>query len=160
MRFSKHYTTHMPVVIKLVQMTKGPVLELGSGVFSTPLLHWLCAESYRRLETYEDTEEYFKFAIRFKSKSHSIRFVEDWDQVGLGKHWDVVFIDHLTNRRSKDALRLKDNANYIILHDSEAPEHYGYDKIYPEFKYIYHWKFCRPWTTIVSNFMDVTKLWS
>jgi hypothetical protein len=156
-RLRKDYTTHMPMLIKVVQMTSGPVLELGAGVFSTPLLHWLCAESGRRLDTYEDVADCYHFAHKFRSRNHRIHFVEDWDAVEFAGHWDVVFIDHTTGRRSVDALRLKDKADYIILHDSEAEKHYGYDKVWPEFRYIYHWKNCQPWTTVVSNLKDVSR---
>jgi len=167
MRLRKDYTTHIITVIKLLQMTTGPVLEMGSGVFSTPLLHWLCAESRRRLETYEDNVEYFQFANSFRSRNHKIILVDDWDKIDIDKHWDVVLIDHeppegvihpsLLHRRSIDAIRLKDQVDYIILHDSET-DHYGYSKVYPHFKYIYHWQFCRPWTTVVSNFKDLENL--
>lgn len=158
-RYRKDYTTHMPMVIKLVQMTTGPVLELGSGIFSTPLFHWLCASDGRLLVTYEDVDEFYQFARKFRSKNHRIYFVEDWDKVDFTGHWDVVLVDHATDRRSVDTLRLKDSADYIILHDSEAPEHYGYDKVYPHFKYVYHWRDCRAWTTVVSNTKDMSE-WS
>lgn len=148
----------MPMVIKLMLMTDGPVMELGSGVFSTPLLHWLCHGKGRTLISYEDSEEYFQFARKFRSRNHRVRFVKDWDQIDMGGHWDVVLIDHSIHRRSIDALRLKDSTDYIILHDSEAPELYGYDKLYPNFKYIYHWKGCQAWTTVVSNFKDLSEL--
>jgi hypothetical protein len=155
MTLRKDYTTHMPTLIRAVQITSGPVLELGSGVFSTPLLHWLCAESGRRLETYEDQEEFFRFANGFRSRNHRVFLVDDWAKVNLGRHWDVAFIDHVTERRATDALRLADKADFIVLHDSET-DHYSYSEVYPHFKYIYHWKFCRPWTTVVSNSRDLS----
>ncbi len=148
MRLLKSYTTHIPVLIKTLQTTEGAVLELGSGPFSTPLLHWLCAESGRRLETYEDEKEYFDFANQFRSRNHKIFFVEDWDKIDISKRWSVVFIDHKTERRSIDALRV--NAQYIMLHDSET-DYYGYSKIYPKFKYVTQYTFANPWTAILSN---------
>jgi hypothetical protein len=158
LKLRKDFTTHMPMVIKLVQMTKGPVLELGSGIFSTPLLHWLCHESGRRLETYEDEKLYFNFANKFRSANHKIYFVEDWDKIAVDKHWDVALIDHVTRRRSVEALRLKDQVDYMILHDSEVPEHYGYDRVFPQFKFIHHWRRCKAWTAVVSNTKDLSGL--
>src|SRR3954465_681875 len=58
-------STHFPLLIKLVQMTQGPILELGSGLFSTPLLHWLCFEQERELHTWEKYEHYLDFAKKF-----------------------------------------------------------------------------------------------
>lgn len=157
MRLWKDYTTHMPTLIKLVQMTDGPVLEFGSGLFSTPLLHWLCAEKKRRLETHEANEDYFRFANKFRSGNHKIYLVEDWDLVGLGRHWSVVLIDHEDERRSVDALRMKDNADFVVLHDSET-DHYGYEEVYLHFKHVHHWKDCRPWTTVLSNHKEIIGL--
>src|SRR3954454_11711777 len=72
-------STHFPVLIKLIQMTDGPVLELGSGLFSTPLLHWLCFERAwcgkpgRRLYTWEAYAHYLEFAKKFQSPTHDVR---------------------------------------------------------------------------------------
>ncbi len=154
MKISKAWSTHMPVLIRTVQMTNGPVLELGAGIFSTPLLHWLCAEKDRRLATYESVLKYYRIAKQFKSKTHTIKLVDDWDKININKHWSVAFVDHPTDRRMKDTLRLKDKADYIILHDTQDSG-YRYDKVWPHFKYIYHWKFCKPWTSVVSNFYEI-----
>jgi len=158
LRFRKGWSTYMPVLIKAVQETDGSVLELGSGFYSTPLLHWLLFGRNRKLFTYEDAEQYYSFSKRFRSKFHSIRFVDNWDDIKIEKKWSVVLIDHTTNRRKIDAIRVKDYADYVILHDSEHPKIYGYNEVYKHFKYIYHWKFCKPYTTVVSNFKDVNKL--
>lgn len=152
-RFKKEWTTHMPMLIKAVQMSKGTIVELGSGPFSTPLLHWLCLG--RRLFSYENQQGYFDFAARFRSKTHSIRFVEDWDKLELGKkHYGVIFIDH-DGHRGADAVRFKDKADYIVLHDS-SEACYGYELLDGHFKYRLDWKGAWPWTTVVSNFKDLS----
>ncbi|MEK7112154.1 MAG: hypothetical protein AAB875_02400 [Patescibacteria group bacterium] len=149
MRFSKEYTTWIPVFLKLAQKTNGAILELGSGVFSTPLLHWVCAEKRRELWTYEDTKEYLEFAHLFKSRNHHIRLVEDWEKVDF-PNGSIALIDQIKNR-AETAIMLKDKVDYVILHDSEAPEVYDYEKVYPHFKYRYDWKFCKPYATVLSN---------
>ena len=58
-----------------------------------------------------------------------IRFVKDWDKVDVNKDWSVVLIDHGQFRRTKDAIRVKDNAEYVLLHDTERPWTYEYDKV-------------------------------
>ena len=156
-RFRKAYTTHMPMLIKAVQLTKGPVMELGSGLFSTPLLHWLCKKDSRKLVTYENMLEYYPFARQFRSRNHHVRLIDSWDKIDVETHWSVVMIDHKpAERRAIDAIRLRDKADYIVLHDTERSV-YGYDKIWPHFKYIYHWKSCKPWTTVVSNFKNLNE---
>ena len=156
----KAHTTHMPMLIKTVQMSKGPILELGAGIFSTPLLHWLCSEDSRRLDTYESHPDYYDFAKRFQSKYHRIHLTKDWQDIDLKKHYSVVLIDHWPEKqRGIDVIKLKNNADYIVLHDSELEKKYGYDKVWKHFKYIYHWKFCTPHTTILSNFKDVSNFY-
>ncbi|MCX6702000.1 MAG: hypothetical protein NTX96_02270 [Candidatus Zambryskibacteria bacterium] len=154
---SKTYSTHNLILIKTLLLSEGPVLELGSGFFSTPLLHWMCKGMGRKLVTYESNPDYLKFAKKFQSQGHTIRFITNWDEVDFKTYWGVVFIDHTTERRSVDAINFKDSADYIIIHDTNTPDEYGYDKVWPHFKYRYDWKDCRPWTTVVSNFMDVSK---
>lgn len=150
MNIYKQWSTHMPVLIKAVQMSQGPVLELGSGYFSTPLLHWLCAEKNRKLVTYEDDKEFFQFAYQFRSRNHKIIFVDDWGEIDIGQSWGVALIDHQKKRRDIEALRLKDNVDYLVLHDTNNPR-YHHDRVWPHFKEVYHWKFCTPWTSVVSN---------
>ena len=162
MLVKKTYSTHIPTLIKTVQMTKGPVLEIGSGIFSTPLLHWLCAESRRKLITYDGDREYFEMVRQFKSSNHSIRFVEDWDKVDFNafpdRYFSVALIDSESDRRAKEAIRLKNKVDYLILHDTNDTKSYGYERVWPEFKYIYHWEFCKPWTSVVSNFKNLEDL--
>lgn len=148
-------STHMPFLIEYVQKTKGTVIELGSGLFSTPLLHWLCFN--RKLITYENYLHYYDFAKKFQSENHKINFVKDWSTEDFPEHYSVVLIDHSINSRKHtrgdDAIRFKDIADYIILHDAgeKSNPKYGYEKVYPHFKYRKDWTGCRPHTTVLSN---------
>lgn len=160
-------STHFPLLIKTVQMTKGPIVEIGSGMFSTPLLHWLCFDSKRKLITCENYPHYLDFANKFKTDNHEIRAMGDWQKETFDDfkdHYSVVFIDHSTKHakghtRGDDAAKFKDKADFVVLHDAGDNSHskYGYEKIYPLFKYRYDWKGCWPATTVLSNFIDVSK---
>jgi hypothetical protein len=159
MKFNKKWTTHQTMLIKCVEKTNKPVLELGSGLFSTPLLHWLCKIQGVALWTYENEDEFYNFAKGFRSKMHRIRLIKDWDELDLKTHFGVVFIDHHPPlQRGKDVIKFKNNADYIILHDTEKEESYGYDKVWSHFKYRYDWKDCPPYTTVLSNFKDLSDL--
>lgn len=155
----KSWSTHMPMLIKTVLISKGDVLEIGGGVFSTPLLHWLCKLQGRRLVTYENDPTTYEFVRQFQSHIHSVRWIDNWDEMDFKKHWGVVFIDHHPEpRRAVDAINFKDKADYIVMHDTEKPHKYGYDGVWEHFKYVHHWKDCRPWTSVVSNYKDLSKL--
>lgn len=161
--FRKETSTYMPMLIKTVQMTDGPVMELGSGLFSTPLLHWLCQEDQRKVVSYENDPEFYKFSGKFRSKNHKVILIQDWKDIDVKTHWSVVLIDHSPKRplrRGMDIIRLKNNADYIIIHDTgpEIQTKYGYEEVWPHFKYRHDWKKCSQWTTVVSNFKDLSHL--
>lgn len=155
----KGWTTHMPMLIKVLAESKGPVCEVGGGPFSTPLLHWICKMQNRKLVTYENEPEFYKMCRGFQSRLHSIRFLDDWDKMDFNTHWGVVFIDHHPpERRVIDVLNFKDKADFIIMHDTEKENKYGLQRAFPEFKYFHTWKDCKPWTSVFSNFKDLTFL--
>ncbi len=155
-------STHFPMLMKAVQETTGPILEMGSGIFSTPLLHWLCYPTKRSLTTYECYAHYLEFAKKFETEWHKTIFGKPQDQPKFNEKYSVVFIDHSPKRprtRGDDALMFKDTTDLIVLHDAgENPyEKYGYAPIYKHFKYVSHWTGCFPHTTVLSNTIDVTQ---
>lgn len=155
-------STHFPMLIRAIQETKGTVLELGSGIFSTPLLHWMCFGEKRKLITIENYRHYLEFAEKFSTDWHTVEYISPFEQKVIPGEFGVVFVDHSPKKprtRGDDALLYKDKAQIIVLHDAglDPYEKYGYLPIYKEFKYISHWEGCLPHTTVLSNFVDVTK---
>lgn len=164
----KGWSSHNIMLLKVLQNSQGDVLELGAGPFSTPLLHWVCKDMGRKLITYDSDEQYYNFAKQFQSKLHSIKFVKDWTKdVDTRRRRGIVFIDHsgispdgkwLGFMRGFDAIRFKDSADYIILHDTESEDTYNYKDVWKHFKYRYDWKECKPWTSVISNKKDLNFL--
>jgi len=157
---SKNYTTHYTLLIKVLLASKGDVVECGGGVFSTPLLHWICKFMDRELITYENDSAYYAFEHTFQSRQHRVRFVEDWDKIDTKTRRGVVFIDHHpAERRMIETIRFKDVADYIVIHDTErASREYNKPEVFEQFKYQYTWKDCKPWTSVLSNFKDLSNL--
>lgn len=160
MRISKNYKdtgTHIPTLLKLIPQTEGDVCEMGVGFSSTPILHWLCQG--RNLVSYESDKDYYRFARQFQSWTHKVKHT-DWKNVDFDRHWAVVFIDHSNRPRTRgdDAVKFS-NADFIVLHDTEPEEieHYGYQQVFDKYKYRYDWTGCKPFTSILSNKVDVTK---
>lgn len=158
------YVSHIVPLIRAVEHTTGPILELGMG-FSTIVLHSMCKHTKRPLFSYENDPVWCDKYRGFSTTWHKIQFVDNWEGIMIGaKHSDigVALIDHRpANMRRETAYALKDNAHFIILHDSE-PENrrfYGYDKIYPDFKYVYQYAETTPHTAILSNFENPRNLW-
>jgi len=160
MKFHSHYCSFIPVLIKTVLATNGDVLEMGTGIYSTPLLHWMCSPHGRNLVSYENSEKsLLVFGTRsFEDEFHKVFLVEDWDSIDIQKDWDVVLIDHApAERRKVDAIKVADHAKYVILHDSDGRlnKHYGYNEVYPHFRYRFDFCYQRPYTTVLSNLVDL-----
>ena len=160
----KQSSTHNPMLLKIIPQTKGDVCEIGAGFYSTPLLHWLCQGRF--LVTYENNEAYFRYARKFQSANHRIKPMV---QIDFDKHWSVVFIDHTlrgrrytdreTMDRGDDVLLFKD-ADIFVLHDSEPmpSDKYKYTQLWPKFKFRFDWTEQKPYTTVISNKIDVCHL--
>lgn len=146
------YTSHFPVLAAAVARTSGPVLELGCGWASTPMLRLMCQR--RILESYDNDLEW---ATQFGAF-----LVKDWSQwAPIESHYDVVFIDCAPSEERKNlAVRLKDRARYILCHDygCDAAQggggNYGYDSITNQFKFVRVYSVVRPLTLILSNEED------
>jgi len=163
-RISKAYTTHIALLLKVLDHSEGAVYEFGAGLYSTPLLHWYCKNKNRKLTTFEDDPIYYEVARRFSSGNHYITKVDNWSDIKV-KSIGLLFIDSGGKAeggygRGLDAIRFKDNADYIVLHDTEEKytKVYNYDKMWPEFKNVFTWKECIPYTSVVSNLKDLSWL--
>lgn len=151
-RFRKQWGSHLPVLIRAMELTNGPVLELGSGLYSTPFLHWECLRKGRRLVTLESEEDWFRLVEQYKTEWHDVKFVRDWDKEDVDYKWSVVLVDHVGERRGKDMLRIR-GAQIIVVHDAEGKylKEYGIEKASKEFVWKWRYKEARPFTMVVSN---------
>ena len=162
--YDPSWGSHIPVLIDVFRNSKGPVLELGTGPFSTPLLHTLCVDNKRTLISFENNPEFFNMHETFVNEFHQINLIDDWDKADIeNTHWGLVLVDQRpAERRVAEIKRLVNNADYIAIHDSEPDKTgtYHYDLIYPLFKYRLDY-ILRPdyaHTTVLSNLKDLTKL--
>lgn len=154
----------MPVVARFLEETEGPVLELGMGLYSTPLLDLLCHEEKRELVSYDDDKEWYSQNKEWESDYHKVFLIDNYDEADIeNRHWSVVLVDHKPAiRRITEVKRLANKADYIIIHDTEpeCDKFFKYSRIYPLFKYKFHYSKTRPHTTILSNFYDPAKIYS
>ena len=162
-KFTPDWGTHAPILIKLLDRTQGPILELGLGISSTPLLHALSFDQDRFLLSLENDPQFIEMFCRYRSELHQIELVDNWDSADLVAKWSVVLVDHKPEERRKQEIRrLANFAEYIVLHDSEPTNNslYEYDQIYPLFKYRYDYTKTKVHTTILSNFHDLNFLYN
>jgi len=174
----------------MIQDTIGPVLELGMGNGSTPMLHSLCKAMNTPLVSIDNNREWHDRFLDLATRDHrghQIRLLDSWELVAtaamIGKteleamceawdiisldpqayghnydRWSVVLIDHAPGeRRVTDIARLANNATIIVVHDTEEPG-YNYEPTLAAFKHRYDYRRARPWTTVVSNFVNVEEI--
>jgi len=169
------FGTHFPALATVVTHTTGPILEMGCGDYSTPLLHALCAPTGRTLVSTDVSQEWIEFFLDMQRDWHTFIYVSAyephhdannawfsvgqgmWDTVGSDTHWSVVLIDHSPGlRRVADIIRLRPQTDIFVVHDTEDMQ-YGYDRVLKTFKYIYEYRRYHITTTIVSDTIDVAK---
>lgn len=155
-------STHVPALVTVIAKTEGPILELGAGDFSTPLLHAICSGTQRTLVTAEMDKNWLQLFLDLERDWHNFVHVAGpsaWDLVGQNTHWSVVFVDHHPGwRRAVDIKRLRSHTDIFVAHDTDIPQDYGYNSIIPSFKYKYVYRRYKRTTTVFSDTIDVAKL--
>jgi hypothetical protein len=161
-KYDPEWSSHLPMLARIMLISSGPVMECGMGIHSTPILHAFCYEQKRQLFSYEENQAWYDAHLNWHSPTHTIELVKDWNTVPIEQsHWGVILIDHSANRRAIDAIRAANHADYVVLHDSNGRFEYSYhyDTVYPHYKYRYIYDKQPIHTTVVSNFMPVNETW-
>lgn len=112
--------SHLVPLMACITATRGPVLEVGIGHWSTPLLHRYCVAAGRRLVSIESDREWAKLFMHLNVSHHQVQaasYNESLERLA-GEDWSVVFLDHSPGfRRAHDALPFLDRAEFIVVHD-------------------------------------------
>lgn len=158
MRLQPRRGSHLPVLMKLVNTTRGSILELGCGVYSTIYLHWACYPSKRRLVTFESNPQYFDFAKQFETDFHTINCIENMDAWDIREPWAIAFVDHAPDTRRIEEIKRLVHADFVVAHDAENrfDRKYRYSTIWPLFKYRWKYSDTMPHTAVFSNKHDLS----
>lgn len=161
---SSEYGSHFIPLTYAALNSSGPILEMGTGHYSTPLLHVICMTQNRQLLSVDTSKEWLKNFDNLKNSLHNFLYLpvyeddwsvnpkpELWDSIKDNTKWGVVFIDHRPGERRKiDIQRFKDSAEFIVVHDTQQAS-YGYEEVLNSFKFRLDYKRFETWTTIVSD---------
>ena len=151
------YSTHLPMLLRAVSLTKGPVLEIGCGSYSTLVLHEACRG--RRLVSVETDKAWFSNFKRLASPGHEMLAgdsYEEFDGLIRGTEWDVVLVDHApAARRGVDMAKLH-HARLVVVHDAEQPAMYGLDLPGSRFERSFLYDKLHPWTAVMSDREDLS----
>lgn len=111
----------LPTLQAVLEVSVRPVLEVGVGFYSTPMLHKFCAAAKRPLVSIEEDPEWFDyFSKAYAAEGHHFAH-GNYDQLlplVAGRRWGVIFMDHSPGpRRGRDVDLLLDWADFIVVHD-------------------------------------------
>lgn len=169
----KMYGSHQRVLLDMARRSRSPILELGSGDFSTVQLHELGKE----MTTFDNNQEWINKYLYLKNDLHD--FVCSDAKIFYendSRQWGLVFIDNGSWEDRVAALeKYKDTADYIVIHDSEVISSQVMIEKYLDNKemkpvvwsdvFKYYKEFClidrveiTPWTLIGSNKFDVSNI--
>jgi hypothetical protein len=127
------------------------------------MLHGLSIAQREQVLSLESNDEWLQNFEHLQSDLHTLELVSNWeDEIDEAAKslWGVVFIDFAPVTPGKEvgckargyALQeLASKALYLIVHDSELPEIYGYDLVLDSFKYRFDSRKMLPQTTVVSR---------
>lgn len=148
--------SHVPVLAAAVNRTKGAVLELGCGWWSTPMLRLMCHymrvadPQWRRLESYDTDDQW--------GATFNVPVVKDWKQwKPQEKEYGVAFVDCSPGESRVELIqRLRGICHFIVAHDTEADippsgGNYRWTLLDGVFKHQTIYKDIRPWTTVYSD---------
>jgi len=166
------YATHVGIVAACAVRATGPVLELGMGFYSTPLLQGLCAVRGVRLVSVESNEWYLARFAGYARPGHRLVHAEDpaaWLRTGTRPRWGFAFIDNAQGERLGCLAALKDHGALLVAaHDTEPPNErlYQYEPTLSTFAHRFDYRAQELWTagglcpstTVVSDVDDLAWL--
>ncbi|KAK2144550.1 hypothetical protein LSH36_748g02063 [Paralvinella palmiformis] len=147
------YGSHVITFLASTWITEGPILEMGSGWYSTPVAHRVAVIRGRSILTADTNYEWLRYFLVFSSTNHRLYYVGDdkretddqvqvvssWDDIGgQSERWGMIFVDHAPGERRKvDIERLRNKADLLVIHDSQpkADRAYKSQKLLASFEH-------------------------
>lgn len=125
------YATHQRLLVKWMMRTAGPVIELGAGNYSTPILHEIAAAQDRHLTTVDNNPDWLDRFKIFEGPGHVFNLLASWEDFAAPESCGLAFVDHAdppTHPRWLQVQKLIPVAGVIVIHDTEDAL-YGYAKL-------------------------------
>jgi len=151
------YSTHQRMLVKYLMRTSGPIVEIGCGDYSTPLIHEIAAAQGRTVCTLDSSADWLNRFASYKTDWHSFLHVESWDDWQPEGRYGLAFIDHTPGpRRPIEFMKLRDVSDILILHDTEA-NGYDWHTLYSHMDHIETDADIRPSTTVLRGLNPVVE---
>jgi len=122
----------LPLFVILAH-TQGPVLEMGTDAYGTPLLDECCRLQRRFLGTAENDLIQFNFFSHLQTADHALWLImkpgedqaryptiDKWDNVYSARYWSVVLVNHQpAERRCADVLKMRPHTDIFIINNPD-----------------------------------------
>jgi hypothetical protein len=140
------YATHLEALVKAALESKGDILELGCGDYSTPILSAVAKHRGDKLCVKSSSPEW---AEKFTNMA-SVEIV-DWATWKPAGHWGMIFLDNeqLTRDRIRWLPDLQTHCDVVVMHDADASmAHSHFVEMTKGFQSIRVYATHSPWTAI------------
>ena len=155
------FYSHFPILAGVAAKSSGMIFELGCGMGSTPMLHYIARSMGRRLHSVDTDAAWLERFDGYHQGDHTFEVVSDWRgwmTSDIANFGDVglVFVDCAPGEMRVPLIRFFANrARFIVAHDYADPETasaYGWKELNGVFRHISVFKRLPPHTAIYSNF--------
>lgn len=156
--YSDGWGTHIPLLASVIATAKrGPVLEIGVGRCSSPLVVEMCRAMDRDLVGIDADQNWLdEIATLGYPELHCM---PDWSALesflGAGRKWAVIFIDHGPGEARLPVLQTVHkhaDVESIVCHDTFNPGYLvGFDAELDTFRYRYDYLLMPSCTSVVSD---------
>ena len=153
--------SHLPLFLACIAATEGPVLEIGVGFHSTPIIHSLLGALGREFVSAESDQywiDVFKrdYECPPDDGGFSHQFLVDDDSTikSLAEtEWAVVLVDDSPGYPRCDNVKLfLPVADYVLVHDAQGEDIMGPMRpVIKDVKHQFMHKRFFPWTLALSN---------
>jgi protein-L-isoaspartate O-methyltransferase len=156
MKEKLRYGTHREALAAAVARSQGPMLEVGAGAYSTPLLLEVVRATRRQLVTVERNSEWAAPYIRRAKQLGVHRRYHSTPDLLTGleafPHFGVALVDGAADERAKAVTALLPKCDFIVVHDTERLMDYpGLAEILQTVRFRKDFMEQEPWTSIVSD---------
>lgn len=152
---TSNWDSYKPLLWESLEVTRDlglPVLELGCGNGSTPILRKYCKDNKLKLFSYDNDKSW--------AEKFNANYVPDWEVKSFW-HMDfgVALIDHAPGEHRKLAISRLRHVRILVAHDTEPAADHGYRmrSELVKFRYMKDYQTDGAWATAVSDYVDVSK---
>lgn len=137
--------------------TSGPILELGIGDYSTPIIHEIAGT--RPIHSFDTSQLWANKYRHLTSPTHTITHLPTWSQLPVeGGGYGLAFLDHVPlSARVEHLTQLRDKAAVIVVHAANEGDLVTLCDSFPHRLWFKHLK---PWPSCIVSQTIAVEEWA